>query len=122
MNPEWLRTDNIEPSEVGDLFQDIREFAELKGFDNEDDVEDFVFDILDTDFTEFAKRITREDVWAEYYPFEAYDSDEEDPGYAVYIHLSIYAREVLKEVYAEYYISFIFINILSFSGTIIPII
>ena len=97
----WIRIDNI--YEINH-FDYIREDAECQGFKEEFETEEWVLTKFENDFPEFMRKITSDDIYVEYYGFEAYDSDEEDAGYAVYIHFNEYAMEAVKQVFAEYFI------------------
>ena len=97
----WTRIDNI--YELHGMFDHIREEAECQKFDNEDDTEEYVFEKFEDEFPELAKRLMRDDMYIEYYEFDDMD-DEDEGGYAVYIHFNQNTMKILKEVYPEYFI------------------
>jgi len=96
----WLRIDNI--YEINH-FDYIREDAECQGFKEEFEAKEWVLTKLDNDFPEFMRKIIPDDIYVEYYEFGAY-YDEEDSGYAVYIHFNENAMKAVKQVFAEYFI------------------
>lgn len=94
----WMRIDNL-PLNIGNNLSYIREDAELLGNVEECIIEQYVQDTLEKDFPQFFKELRYDDVvYTEYYPFErdCYMSEDEFPGYAVYIH---FQKELVTKLY-----------------------
>ncbi len=96
----WTRLDNLEPYSIGDKLGYIREEAECLDFKFEEDAFDYVWNTIEKDFPHLSKKISFEDIFVEYDIHELCDG-EEQPTYAVYIHLSDRLVEVLYEEFPE---------------------
>ena len=96
----WTRLDNIEPYKIGNRLDYIREEAECRGFEFQEDAHEYVCGMIETELPTMYSKLSFDDILTEYDTHELYD-DEAQATYAIYIHLSDLAVKLLIEEFPE---------------------
>ena len=99
----WNRIDSLEPWDLYDHFNYIREDAECQGFEDDYDVENYVKDEFARSFPQIWDRIGYDDISVEHYEHELQD-DEVKPTHAVYIYFNENVTDVIEDLLPEYFI------------------
>lgn len=99
----WERIDNCQPYELYREFEYIREDAECQRFEEEFEAAQYVEAIICRDFPKIWDKIRYDDIQVEFYEFDFLEEDDEH-GYAVYIHVNEKFRQAMKEENPEFYL------------------
>jgi len=101
---DWERIDSMDlPWDFYDKLSYIREDAECQNFKNDFETDEYVVKIFSRDFSEVWERINYDDISTEYHEHELCD-DEIEPTYAVYIYVNENFRNIVENLYPEYFI------------------